>query len=220
MTCDDILRRLEAACDPKWKAMNAKNGAPENQFGVKMGDVRAIAKEAKTDHDRALQLWKTGNLEARLVATLTIKPKQLSETELEDMVRDVTFGQLADWTMTNVVKQHPAKERLRTKWIGSSHPSLARAAWSLTCERITKAPDGLDLTSLLDTIEKDMATAPSLAQWTMNFALIDIGVEHPELRDRAIAIGESLGLYRDYPTSKGCTSPFAPIAIRELAGRR
>jgi hypothetical protein len=27
------------------------------------------------------------------------------------------------------------------------------------------------------------------------------------------AIGEKLGIYRDYPCSPGCTSPFAPIWI-------
>jgi hypothetical protein len=35
-----------------------------------------------------------------------------------------------------------------------------------------------------------------------------------------MAIGEKLGLYRDYPVSKGCTPPFAPIAITELAKRK
>ena len=37
---------------------------------------------------------------------------------------------------------------------------------------------------------------------------------------RALAIGESLGIYRDYPVSKGCTSPFAPIWINEMVSRQ
>ena len=39
-------------------------------------------------------------------------------------------------------------------------------------------------------------------------------------RERALAIGEALGIYRDYPVSKGCTSPFAPIWINEMVSRR
>ena len=31
---------------------------------------------------------------------------------------------------------------------------------------------------------------------------------------QAITIGEKLGIYRDYPVSKGCTSPFAPSGQR------
>ena len=34
--------------------------------------------------------------------------------------------------------------------------------------------------------------------------------------DRAPPIGEELGLDRDDPMSKGCASPFAPIAITEV----
>ena len=37
---------------------------------------------------------------------------------------------------------------------------------------------------------------------------------------RAIAIGERLGVYRDYPVSKGCTSPFAPIWIDYFVSRQ
>ena len=42
----------------------------------------------------------------------------------------------------------------------------------------------------------------------------------PQLRKRAIAIGEKLGVYRDYPVSKGCTSPFAPIWIDYMVSRQ
>ena len=46
-------------------------------------------------------------------------------------------------------------------------------------------------------------------QWTMNNTLATIGIHFPKLRNRAIAIG-SVGVYRDYPVSKGCTSPLRP----------
>jgi hypothetical protein len=39
--------------------------------------------------------------------------------------------------------------------------------------------------------------------------LAAIGIHVPRLRKRAIASGKRLGIYRDYPVSKGCTSPFA-----------
>ena len=57
-------------------------------------------------------------------------------------------------------------------------------------------------------------------QWTMNSALAEIGIHFPKHRKRAIAIGEKLGIYRDYPCSKGCTSPFAPIWINAMVSRQ
>jgi hypothetical protein len=37
---------------------------------------------------------------------------------------------------------------------------------------------------------------------------------------RKHAIGKTLGIYRDYPVSKGCTSPFAPIWINAMVSRQ
>jgi 3-methyladenine DNA glycosylase AlkD len=50
--------------------------------------------------------------------------------------------------------------------------------------------------------------------------LAEIGIHFPKLRKRAIAIGEKLGVFRDYPVSKGCTSPFAPIWIGAMVKRK
>jgi len=51
-----------------------------------------------------------------------------------------------------------------------------------------------------------MPGAPPPAQWTMNFCLAGIGIHFPDLRQRALSIGERMGIYGDYPLSKGCTS--------------
>ena len=99
-------------------------------------------------------------------------------------------------------------------------PMAGRAGWSLTAERVVKSPDGLDLSALLDRIESEMGNAAREVQWTMNGTLAEIGIHFPKLRKRAIAIGEKLGIYRDYPCSKGCTSPFAPIWINEMVKRQ
>ena len=65
-----------------------------------------------------------------------------------------------------------------------------------------------------------MGNAHPLIQWTMNFVLAEIGIHNPNLRERAISIGDNLGIYKDYPVSKGCTSPFAPIWIETMVSRR
>jgi 3-methyladenine DNA glycosylase AlkD len=90
----------------------------------------------------------------------------------------------------------------------------------LTSERIGKDADGLDLPALLDRIEAEMGDAAPEPQWTMNFCLAGIGIHFPKHRKRAVAIGEALGVYRDYPVPKGCTSPFAPVWIKEMVRRQ
>jgi 3-methyladenine DNA glycosylase AlkD len=220
MTTDQILSRLEAMGSEKVRLQNARSGAGDRQFGVRMGDIRAMAKELGIDPPLAAELWKTGFLEARLLAILMLRPKQLSGQEVEEMVTESTYPWLADWLNSYIVKAHPQKEDLRQKWMSSNDPMLRRSAWSLTAERIDKKPEGLDLSAILDQLEKEMPTAPEAAQWTMNFALGGIGINFPEHRQRAIAIGEKLGLYRDYPVSKGCTSPYVPTWIEEMVRRQ
>lgn len=220
ITLKEALAQLKALGHEKVRAQNRKTGAGDNQFGVLHGDIRKLAAKIKTNHALAMALWETGNIDARLLAILLLNPKNLSGNELDRMVRSAGFAQVADWLMSNVVKKHPDKESLRQRWMADDDPWAARAGWSLTSERIGKDPEGLDLPTLLNRIESEMGDAAPEAQWTMNFCLAGIGIHVPKHRKRAIAIGETLGLYRDYPVSKGCTSPFAPIWIKEMVRRQ
>jgi len=220
MTLKDALAQLKSLGDEKVRAHNKKNGAGDNQFGVRLGNIRKLAAKIKTDDQLAIALWDTGIIDARLLAILLIKPKSLSRDEMDRMVRSANFVQVADWLNSYVVRNHPDKESLRQSWMEDDYPWAARAGWSLTSERIGKNPGGLDLQTLLDRIESQMGTAASEVQWTMNFCLAGIGIHFPKHRKRAIAIGETLGVYRDYPVSKGCTSPFAPMWINEMVGRQ
>ncbi len=220
MNLKEILRELEALGNDKMRRQNIKHGAGDNQFGVRRGEVRKLAKKIKINHELGLSLWETGNIDARFLAILLIKPKELSAEDIDRMVRSVTFVEVADWLSNYVVKKHPEKEALRQEWMATDDPMAARAGWTLTTERIVKEPDGLDLAALLDRIESEMGSAAPEEQWMMNFSLVEIGIHFPELRERAIAIGETLGMYRDYPDSKGCTSPFAPIWINAMVGRQ
>lgn len=220
MTLKQTLDKLKSLGFEKVRLQNKKSGADDNQFGVKNGDIRTIAKAIKTDQALAMELWETGNLDAQQLAILIMKPKALSVSEIEKLVKSIRWTGVADWFNSYIIKEHPDKETLREKWMKSKDPYSARAGWSLTSGRVAREPDGLDLPALLDRIEKEMPKAPPEVQWTMNSTLANIGIHHPALRKRALAIGEKLGIYRDYPTSPGCTSPFAPIWINEMVKRQ
>lgn len=220
MTLDDALACLESLGHETVRAQNRRRGIGDDQFGVRLGDIRALAATIKTDDALAAALWDTGNLDARLLAVLLLKPKALSRETMDQMVRSADAVPVANWLNAYVVKKHPDKESLRQAWMEDADPWAARAGWNLTAERIARQPDGLDLPALLDRIESEMASAPDAVRWTMNNCLAGIGIHVPALRERALAIGERLGVYRDYPVSKGCTSPFAPIWIREMVRRQ
>ncbi len=219
MTYKEVMAHLSTLGNPSVYKQNAKRGAGDNQFGVTTGDLRILAKQIKANPELAEELWKSGNTDAMMLATLLMKPKQLSLDDLDRLVGSVTYAHVADY-LSNVIKLHPEKETRRERWMNSDHEWTARMGWSLTVERVIKNPEGLDLSGLLDRIETEMGGAPTSKQWTMNYCLAEIGIHFPEHRARALAIGEKLGAFRDYPVSKGCTSPFAPIWITEMVKRQ
>jgi len=229
MTLKDAMAKLESKGDARRREHNARTGPdgvpgapPGTQFGCKTSDIRALAKAIKTDHALAMELWKTGNMDAQMLATLIMKPGELSAKDVDAMVREARVTWAADWFNAYVVKALPEemKETLRQRWLKAKDGWAARAGWSLTAARINQGGDGLDLPGLLDRIEKEMPGAPPEARWTMNAALAATGISHAGHRKRALAIGEALGVYRDYPCAKGCTSPFAPAWIGAMVKRQ
>jgi 3-methyladenine DNA glycosylase AlkD len=136
MTLNETLKQLKALGNEAMRKHNTKWGAGGKQFGVKHGDIRVLAKKIKTDQKLAMALWKTGNVEAQLLATLLIKPRELSAKEVDRLVRSISFAHVADWLISYVVKQHPDKETLRQEWMADDDRWAARAGWSLTAERV------------------------------------------------------------------------------------
>ncbi|WP_327152587.1 DNA alkylation repair protein [Nocardia sp. NBC_01329] len=211
------MAELAALEDPRIREVNERHG---DDHGVNLTKLRAVAKRLRTQQELARGLWDTGDTAARLLALLICRPQAFERDELDAMLREACTPKVQDWLVNYVVKKNPHVEELRLTWFDDPDPVVASASWGLTAERVAKKPAGLDLTGLLDIVEADMKDAPDRLQWAMNTCLAQIGIEHPEYRARAIEIGERLKVLEDYPTSPGCTSPFAPIWITEMVRRR
>lgn len=217
MTFSEVLKELDALEDPKVRAANEKRG---DDHGINLLKMRALAKQIKTNHALATQLWETGETAPRLLALLICKPREFTADELDAMLRETQVPKVNEWFVSYIAKKTPRAEEMRLRWFDDADPTVAAAAWSLTSERVAKTPDGLDLGDLLDRIERDMKDAPKRPQWSMNETLAQIGINHPHLRARALEIGDRLQVLADYPTAPGCTSPFAPTWIGEMVRRR
>ncbi len=216
-TVAEVMAELAELEDPKARVVNERHG---DDHGVNLGKLRALAKRLKTQQELACQLWETDDTAARLLAILICRPKAFERDELDVMLREARAPKVHDWFVNYVVKKNRHSEELRLVWSADPDPVVASAGWALTTERVTKKPEGLDLPGLLDAIEAEMKDAPDRLQWAMNHCLAQIGIEHAEHRTRAVDIGERLQVLKDYPTSPGCTSPFAPIWITEMVRRQ
>ncbi|XKH54752.1 DNA alkylation repair protein [Citricoccus nitrophenolicus] len=220
-TVEAVQTELAALEDPAMRTANEKRG---DDHGVNLTKLRAVAKAVKTapasKQQLARDLWTTGDSASRLVALLICSPKKFTRDELDEMIRQARAPKVHDWLVNYVAKKSAHLEDLRLAWTEDADQLVASAGWDLISHQVYKRPEVLDLPGLLDTIEAQMKDAPKDLQWAMNNTLAAIGIENPDLRPRALAIGERLEVLKDYPTPPNCTSPFAPIWITEIVRRK
>lgn len=197
------------------------NGSP------KMGDLKKRAKEIKKDHDLAMELWSTGEFYPRLLATLILDPKRLSEDIIDQIAADVLRHdaaercQLADWLLANQIAKEKRLVSLIASWEKNPSPILRRLFWyhQARLRWVGQAPPG-NSADLLDSLERDMAGAEPEVQWAMNFCACQIGVHEPAFRSRCIKLGRELGLYKDEQVARNCTPSYLPEFIRIEVAKR
>lgn len=216
-TVQAVLAELAQLEDPRVRAVNERHG---DDHGVNLAKLRALAKRVGKHQVLALELWDAGDTAGQLVATLIGRPREFEAAQLDRMLRTARAPKSQDWLVNYVVKKSPHAEPLRDAWIEDADPVVASAGWNMTADSIAKGQGSFDEPALLDVIEQQMAGVHERLQWGMNSTLAQIGIARPELRERAIAIGERLEVLKDYPTPAGCTSPYAPLWIAEMVRRQ
>ena len=86
---EEVLEMLAANANPDQLAGMAKYGMTvENRLGVKVPQMRKIAKEIGVDHKLALELWETGITEAMILASMVDIPDEVTEEQMEAWVQD------------------------------------------------------------------------------------------------------------------------------------
>ncbi len=195
MTFDIVYQELCSFAKPQTFKTYKKHGAGDNILGVKIGSIRKLQKKYKTNHDIALQLWDTGMVEARCLASLLADPKLVSEEILENWVQGIDFYYLAElFAKSLVIKTDYAKPKA-CEWANSNKELIKRTAYdtiSALCKTSKPIKDDY-LIHFLDKIEEEIHSSPNRAKQSMNLALINIGRRNEKLHEYAINIARKIG---------------------------
>ncbi len=188
---------------------------------MKSGDLKKMAKAIKKDHDLAIELWSTQNFYARMLSVLIMDKKLLSQEYIDTLVDDLMVhntderNRISEWFMANQLMKDTKTKALMFTWEGNDSPILRRLFWYYQARlRWTgqTPPDNTD--ELMQSLEKNLELEEPEVQWAMNFAAAQIGIFDPDYRPRCIALGESLGLYKDEKVPKNCIPNYLPEFIR------
>ena len=172
MTYDDLMAQLEKLGRAHTAELYRRLGTGDNVFGVSFAEIGKLRKKIKTDHDLALQLWDSGNVDARILAAIIADPDECKVSLLERWLGDLDSYGLVDY-VAGVAARTSFAIKLAEKWMKSKKEFRRRAGYSTIASRLKHGLDvsDADCKRYLATIEKAIHGSANRAKYSMNNTL-------------------------------------------------
>jgi 3-methyladenine DNA glycosylase AlkD len=131
-TVGEVLDKLKEKARPDQLEGMARYGmTPEGRLGVSIPDLRRLAKELGKNHEQALDLWKSGIQEARILAAMIGEPERMTEQEMERWVKDIDSWDVCDQVCMNLFERVPFVKKKIADWSKRDEEFVKRCAFSL-----------------------------------------------------------------------------------------
>ncbi|MGE5363217.1 MAG: DNA alkylation repair protein [Bacteroidota bacterium] len=217
MSCniDNIVMKLEQMRNPVNIAGMARFGiSTDTALGVPMPVIRKLAKEIKRDHELALQLWRSGIHEARILAALIDDPAKVTAGQMEDWVLDFNSWDLCDQCCMNLFDKTADAYDKATEWCYREEEFVKRAGFVIMAAMAVhnkKAEDELFI-SFFPFLLQGASDERNFARKAVNWALRQIGKRNMRLNGLVLQLSEEILSAYNSPKSRW----IAKDAIREL----
>jgi hypothetical protein len=222
MKLNDVMSALEAKGSEQIKRIFMKHGAHEPFFGVKVGDMKPIAKQIKGDQALALELYATGNGDAQYLAGMVADGRKMTTKQLQAWAETASWDMISGNTVPWVASEHPEGFVLAVKWTKAKDEQILRAGWTTLGAIAATVPDAdlpvAEYGKLLDRVVKELPKAPGGAQYSMNNFVIMVGTYVAPLAAKALATAKRIGPLEIDMGDTGCKVPLAEEYI--LKARR
>jgi 3-methyladenine DNA glycosylase AlkD len=131
-TVKDIVEKLKSKANPdNLKGMARYGISTANRLGNSIPFLRELAKEIEKNHKLALELWKKGIDETRILASMIGEEDKLTEDQAEKWVVDFNSWDVCDQVCMNLFKKLPFVEKKIKEWSKKEEEFVKRAAFSL-----------------------------------------------------------------------------------------
>jgi len=197
MKLKEVMAALKAKGSEQIKRILMRHGAPGSLLGVRVGDMKPIAKQIKGDQALALELFATGIGDAQYLAGMVADGAKMSRKELQTWADEASWLMVSGFTVAWVASENVAGWSLALKWIDSKKEHVAIAGWTTLAAWVTTHPDAeLDLRTLkrlLARVEKTIHSAPNRVRQQMNYFVIAVGTYVAPLGAAAISAARRIG---------------------------
>ncbi len=214
---DDVLKWLKANGSSAVIESKARFGIKTEQaFGVPTALLRPFARGIGKDHERALELWKTGYREARLIASYTEEKVKVTEKQARRWASEFDSWEIVDG-VADLVFEAGHSDLLIPEFAADEAEFTRRAAFSMIAVaaiHMKKRPDA-EFLCYLDLIETHSTDERNFVKKAVNRALRQVGKRSLELHAPALALAEKLSASSD-KTARW----IGKDAVRELSNQK
>ena len=192
---EEVFEKLKAKARPDQLEGMARYGmVAERRLGVSVPDMRKIAKELGKDHELALELWKTGILEARIVAAMIDEPEKLTEKQMEEWVKGINSWDVCDQVCMNLFEKTPLAWKKILDWSKREEEFVKRTAFALIACLAwhDKKAEDEKFIKLFPVIKHGATDERNFVKKAVNWALRNIGKRNPNLNKAAIKAAKEI----------------------------
>ena len=185
----DVLDKLHGKAQPEQLKGMAKYGIPvEQRLCVSVPDMRKLAKEIGRNHKLALDLWRTGIAEARILAAMVGDPDKLTEEQMEDWVKGINSWDVCDQVCMNLFEKNQLAWKKIVHWSEREEEFVKRTAFSLIACLAWHDKQASDekFIELLPVVIRGATDERNFAKKAVNWALRNIGKRNLNLNEAAI----------------------------------
>ena len=221
MTTPEILSVLKKAGKPQTAAIYKHYGTGDNVFGTLTSEVGKLQKKIKVDHVLALELWKTGNAEARMLAVQVADPQKVTKALAEKFLADGPVRFLGLY-LAALIARSPIADKTMREWMKSPDEVTRETEYNILSARLRDDVDSIsdaDAGKVIATIEKQIHKSPNWARYAMNNAIIALGVWRPKVRKDAVAAATRIGKVDVNHGDTNCKTPEAVSCIEKAVKR-
>jgi len=226
-TVSSILAQLKSKGIEQTLKVYSKHGIdPMRAYGVKVADLKVIAKPIRGQQALACDLLSTGNMDAMYLGGMIADGAKVSANQLEAWAESAAgLRMISEYTIPWLALEHPEGRKLALRWMDSGKTHLAASGWCTYSGLVAIKPDSeLDLAEvqrLMDRVVKEVATGPDRVRFCMNMFVITVGCYLMPLHEKAKVAARKLGTIKVDVGDTDCKVPVATEYIEkvESAGR-
>lgn len=194
---EDILNKLERLSNPEEENGLARFGInPKDTYGLRMPEIKQIAKKFKNKHELALQLWEIDNRETRIIASLVDDPKLVTSKQMDEWVSEFDYWEICDQCCINLFRKTEFAYEKIFEWTADEREFVKRAGFALIAVLAIhdkKANDDI-FEKLLELTKKQAIDDRNFVKKAVNWAIRQIGKRNRYLNKKAILISEEIDL--------------------------